>query len=46
MFASAATVALAAFATLSSATPVVKRADAINDTVVLNFALTLEHLEK
>lgn len=39
-------VAVAALATFATATPIVKRADAINDTVVLNYALTLEHLEK
>lgn len=44
MFFSQATVALVAAAGLVSATPVVKRAG-INDAVILNYALTLEHLE-
>ncbi|KAM0435871.1 hypothetical protein ACHAPT_002762 [Fusarium lateritium] len=45
MFFSAATIALAAASLASAAPAVQKRASQINDGVILNYALTLEHLE-
>lgn len=45
MLFSAATVALAAAGFASAAPAIQKRASEINDGVILNYALTLEHLE-
>lgn len=45
MFFTQATVALVAAAGLASAAPVVEKRAGITDAVILNYALTLEHLE-
>ena len=42
---SAATIAIAAAGLVSAAPAIEKRASQINDGVILNYALTLEHLE-